>query len=353
MTATAGVPAPVATRHALLEVEGLTISLGNSPDAPRLVDDISFSVAPGEARGFVGESGSGKSVTLRAILGLMPPTMHITAGRISFAGEEIGAPGRDPRRTKRLQALRGNGISMIFQEPSVALNPVIPVGEQIVDAARQREHLSRREARDYAIDLMTRVGIPDPANKAKSYVFELSGGLRQRVMIAAAIAGKPQLVLCDEPTTALDVTVQQQILNLFKDLRSELDAALLYVTHDLAVVSELCDSLTVLYSGQIMETRDDIRGAIDAPFHPYTKALLDSTPDIDRIERRLRTIPGTAPHPGARPDGCPFAARCEFTQEDCQHGRIPPLRPDPHSSVFCLHPLNTARSVATTGDPHD
>ena len=329
----------------LLEVEELSVSLGEGPDAPRIVDHISFAVAPGEARGFVGESGSGKSVTLRAILGLMPPSMHVTSGRIRFAGEEIVSPGPNSAQTKRLRALRGAGISMIFQEPSVALNPVIPVGEQIVDAARQRQNLSRKQARDYSIELMTRVGIPDPATKYRSYVFELSGGLRQRVMIAAAIASKPQLVLCDEPTTALDVTVQQQILRLFTDLRSDLDAALLYVTHDLAVVSELCDSLTVLYSGRVMETRRDIRGAIDQPFHPYTRALLDSTPDIDRIERRLRTIPGTAPQPTARPDGCPFAPRCDNAQSDCHVEPIPGLRLEPQSVVFCKHPLVRTTSV--------
>ncbi|MBB2986609.1 ABC transporter ATP-binding protein [Terracoccus luteus] len=342
----------------VLEVEGLTLSLGEGPDAARILDDVSFTVAAGEARGFVGESGSGKSMTLRAVMGILPPTVHVAAGRILFRGEEIvsaGTTGPVGPRSRgaaagRLQRLRGTGIAMIFQEPSVALNPVTTVGEQIVDAVRRRQGLSRRQARERALELMELVGIREPARRLGSYPFELSGGMRQRVMIAAAVAGEPQLILCDEPTTALDVTVQAQILALFTRVRDELDAALLYVTHDLGVVAQLCDSLTVLYSGSVMESRPDLRAAFDEPWHPYTRALLDSTPDIDHLEQRLRTIPGSAPTPRDRPDGCSFAPRCERVQDDCRHGRIPDTARSRATEVHCLHPLGSGPGGVPSGE---
>jgi len=326
----------------ILSVDALTVSVGSGQHASRILEDVSFTVSPGEARGFVGESGSGKSMTLRAILGILPPTLTVTGGRITFQGEEIVSSTRDSRRSSRLAALRGTGISMIFQEPSVSLNPVTTVGEQIVDAVRSRERMSRREARDYALHLMELVGIDDAPSKLGAYPFELSGGLRQRVMIAAAVAGKPRLILCDEPTTALDVTVQAQILSLFTHLRDELDAALLYVTHDLAVVAQLCDSLTVLYSGKVMESRRDLRTALADPRHPYTRALLQSTPDIDRIEQRLRSIPGNAPSPSDRPDGCPFAPRCDRVEDDCRTGKVEDASPTPEVVVHCRHPIDAA-----------
>jgi peptide/nickel transport system ATP-binding protein len=323
----------------ILSVDNLTVSIRKGPQTSHILEDVSFTVSPGEARGFVGESGSGKSMTLRAILGILPPTIAVTSGSITFQGEEIVSASQDGRLSSRLAKLRGAGISMIFQEPSVALNPVTTVGEQIVDAVRRREHMSRRQAREYALHLMDLVGIQDAPSKLSAYPFELSGGLRQRVMIAAAVAGKPRLILCDEPTTALDVTVQAQILALFTHLRDELDAALLYVTHDLAVVAQLCDSLTVLYSGKVMESRQDLRAALDDPRHPYTRALLQSTPDIDRIEQRLRTIPGSAPSPADRPAGCPFAPRCDRVEDDCRSGSVPDASTAPEIVVHCRHPV--------------
>lgn len=325
-------------RDGLLQVENLSVSIGSAGHAIQILDDVSFSVQSGEARGFVGESGSGKSVTLRAILGLLPSTMHVSGGRISFDGETIVSADSGRRERERLRRLRGTGISMIFQEPSVALNPVLPVGEQIIDAVRRRDGLSRKAARSQALDIMDQVGIPDPAAKIKAYAFELSGGLRQRVMIAAAVAGRPRLILCDEPTTALDVTVQKQILDLFRRLRSELDAAVLYVTHDLAVVAQLCDSLTVMYGGRVMESRSDLQRALSHPRHPYTRALLQSTPDIDQINRRLRTIPGRAPLPEERSVGCPFAPRCDRETDECTAHAVPDLDPRPNAALFCLHP---------------
>jgi len=333
---------------AILSVDNLTVSIGNGPQASRILENVSFTVRSGEARGFVGESGSGKSMTLRAILGILPPTIAVTSGSITFQGEQIVSASEDGRASSRLAKLRGTGIAMIFQEPSVSLNPVTTVGEQIVDAVRRRERMSRRQAREYALHLMDLVGIPDASSKLGAYPFELSGGLRQRVMIAAAVAGKPRLILCDEPTTALDVTVQAQILALFTHLRDELDAALLYVTHDLAVVAQLCDSLTVLYSGKVMESRQDLRAALADPRHPYTRALLQSTPDVDRIEERLRTIPGSAPTPADRPDGCPFAPRCDRVQDDCRSGPVPDVSSVPDVVVHCRHPVGDLG--ATTDD---
>jgi oligopeptide/dipeptide ABC transporter ATP-binding protein len=323
----------------ILSVDNLTVSIGKGPQTSHILEDVSFTVSPGEARGFVGESGSGKSMTLRAILGILPPTIAVTSGSITFQGEQIVSAGQDGRRSSRLAKLRGAGISMIFQEPSVSLNPVTTVGEQIVDAVRRREHMSRRQAREYALHLMDLVGIHDAPSKLGAYPFELSGGLRQRVMIAAAVAGKPRLILCDEPTTALDVTVQAQILALFTHLRDELDAALLYVTHDLAVVAQLCDSLTVLYSGKVMESRQDLRAALADPRHPYTRALLQSTPDVDRIQQRLRTIPGSAPSPSDRPAGCPFAPRCDLVEDDCRTGPVPDVSTTSEVVVHCRHPV--------------
>lgn len=340
-----------ASDEALLVVDGLTLSVGSGPDAPHILQDVSFTVRAGEARGFVGESGSGKSLTLRAIMGILPPGVRVTAGTVTFEGQTIVTVAKDKRVAARLAALRGAGISMIFQEPSVALNPVTTVGEQIIDAVRRRDHMSRRESRGYALHLMELVGIEDPVSKIRAYPFELSGGLRQRVMIAAAVAGRPRLILCDEPTTALDVTIQQQILSLFTHLRDELDAALLYVTHDLAVVAQLCDTLTVLYSGAVMESRCDLRAALDDPRHPYTRALLDSTPDIDLISRRLRTIPGNAPTPAGRPDGCPFAPRCERVQDDCRTGTIPHLAGGDGDVVACLYPLEARAPVDLSTAP--
>ncbi|TWP34978.1 ABC transporter ATP-binding protein [Leekyejoonella antrihumi] len=325
-------------KRPLLAVEDLTLALGLGGEEFNALEHLSFALREGEARGLVGESGSGKSLTLRAILGLLPPNAVVKSGTMTFDGEEFDLARQSNRsERRRIERLRGSGISMIFQEPSVALNPVIPVGEQIVDAVLRRDHMTKKHAREYAIHLMELVGIHDATAKVDAYPFELSGGLKQRVMIAAAVAGKPRLILCDEPTTALDVTVQKQILSVFTHLRDELGAGLLYVTHDLAVVAQLCDSVTVLYSGNVMESSSDLRAVFDHPRHPYTEALLRSTPDVDQIGRRLYSIPGSAPSLDERMVGCPFAPRCEYRQDDCGQQRIPDLSKTPERTVHCLH----------------
>ncbi|MEP9385100.1 ABC transporter ATP-binding protein [Nocardioides sp. KR10-350] len=326
----------------ILSVEDLRVSVDVGGRPYPALDGVSFSLAEGEARGLVGESGSGKSLTLRAVMGLLPHGARVTGGRILFEGEDLLADGG--RRQRRV---RGTGISMIFQEPSVALNPVMRVGEQIYDALRRhRRHrrLSRREARDQAVHLMELVGIDQPAARLDAYPFQLSGGLRQRVMIAAGVACRPRLILCDEPTTALDVTVQAQILRLFAHLRDELGASLLYVTHDLAVVAQLCDSLTVLYAGRVMETADDLQAVFAHPHHPYTEALLKATPRIDGEVRRLEAIPGSATSVVDRPPGCPFEPRCGYATPECREGPIARTPVGASWEVACLHPVSATVS---------
>ena len=279
----------------LLEVEGLTIDVTIRGQAYRAVDGLDLTIGPREAHGLVGESGSGKSLTLRAVTGLLPPNIAVTSGAIRFKGTDLLAPGDD-----RFAQVRGTGIAMVFQEPAVALNPIARVGTQISDAAAQHRRLGRREAREFAIHLMEQVGIPEPHRRVDAYPFELSGGMRQRVMIAAAVACRPALLLCDEPTTALDVTVQAQILALFGRLRDELDMGLLYVTHDLAVVGEVCDAVTVLYAGERVES-GPLRTVFDAPEHPYTRALLGATPRIDGPVSRLSVLQEAQPALTDRP----------------------------------------------------
>lgn len=279
----------------LLNVESLCLSVEIAGKSYVAIDNVSFSVKPGRARGLVGESGSGKSLTLRAIMGLLPSAVTVTSGSIRFKGQELLADGG-----KRLASVRGAGISMVFQEPMVALNPVMKVGQQIYDSVAERRGLSRKDARLFAVDLMEQVGIQDPSRRIDSYPFELSGGMRQRVMIAAAVACGPELILCDEPTTALDVTVQAQILRLFTKLQKELNAGLLYVTHDLGVVAMVCDSLSVMYSGRIVEQADDIRKIFGDARHPYTRALLAAVPRIDGPIERLKGLDHSAPSLTAR-----------------------------------------------------
>ncbi|PSJ63152.1 peptide ABC transporter ATP-binding protein [Mesorhizobium soli] len=275
---------------AALQIDGLCVSARIGDRSYKALDSVALSVERGEARGLVGESGSGKSLTLRAVMGLLPPNLEVTGGAIRFRGQDLLADGG-----KLLHSIRGTGISMVFQEPAVALNPVMKVGQQIVDGVAWRRGLGRRQAKELAAELLTQVGIKDPEHWANAYPHQLSGGMRQRVMIASAIASQPEIILCDEPTTALDVTIQAQILKLFKALKTDLGAGLLYVTHDLSVVAEFCDSLTVMYAGRTVEQSDDLAALIAAPAHPYTRALLAAVPRIRGPVRRLRGLASSAP----------------------------------------------------------
>jgi oligopeptide/dipeptide ABC transporter ATP-binding protein len=315
----------------ILEVRDLRVELPLSRGTVRAVEGASFAVAPGQAFGLVGESGCGKSMTLRAIMGLLPRPGHIVGGQVLFDGEDLVTASAG-----RLREVRGGSIAMIFQEPMTALNPVMRVGDQIAEAPQVHLGLSRSAARQRALDLMRRVGIPDPSRRARAYPHELSGGLRQRIMIAIALSCDPQVILCDEPTTALDVTIQDQILKLLLNLRREFGVSVVFVTHDLAVVAETCERLAVMYAGQIVET-----GTVDEVFrnprHPYTLGLLRSVPDFDSVQDSLSSIQGAPPDLVMPPPGCRFHPRCPFAQEDCISGEFP-LRPvSADRTTACIH----------------
>ena len=274
------------------------------------VRDLSFSIVPGEVLGLVGESGSGKSITSLAIMRLLPPQARVS-GEIFFAGNPT------PRNLTTLddddmRQLRGSRIAMIFQEPMTALNPVMRVGDQIAEAVVAHNSVSKHEAWQRAVDAMNEVAIPDPARRARDYPHQLSGGMRQRIMIAMAIVNRPQLLIADEPTTALDVTIQAQILELLAQLRIKFGLAMLFISHDLAVVSQIADRVAVMYAGSLVELGEK-RDIFQAPAHPYTRGLLRAVPDLKTDRRRpLQTIEGTVPALQAMPKGCAFEPRCEF-----------------------------------------
>jgi oligopeptide/dipeptide ABC transporter ATP-binding protein len=315
----------------LLRVTDLQVEFRLAHGILRAVDGASFEVQPGEALGLVGESGSGKTMALRALVGLLPRTARNAGGSIEFDGEEIARADE-----RRLRELRGRSVSMIFQEPMTALNPVMRVGDQIAEGPLVRLGLTHRRARERAIELMRLVGIPDPLRRAEAYPHELSGGLRQRVMIAIALSSDPKLILCDEPTTALDVTIQDQILKLLHSLQERLGVTLVFVSHDLAVIAQTCRSVAVMYAGRVVET-----GQVDAVFreprHPYTLGLLRSVPDFDLVRERLSSIPGAPPDLAAPPSGCRFHPRCSFAREDCIQGDFPLLPLEDGRATACIH----------------
>jgi oligopeptide/dipeptide ABC transporter ATP-binding protein len=323
----------------LLRVRDLRVEFRLARGTLRAVDGVSFDVHPGETLGLVGESGSGKTVALRALVGLLPRAARITGGTIEIDGVELTSASEARRRE-----LRGTTVSMIFQEPMTALNPVMRVGEQIAEAPLVRLGKSRREARERALELMRLVGIPDPARRAHAFPHELSGGMRQRVMIAIALSGNPRLILCDEPTTALDVTIQDQILKLLQKLQRELDVALVFVSHDLAVVAQTSRRVAVMYAGQIVET-GDVAHVFREPRHPYTLGLLRSVPDFDTVRETLSSIPGAPPDLASPPRGCRFHPRCPFVQTDCLEGAIPLLELGSERAVRCLHHDQVALDV--------
>ena len=301
----------------LLDVKNLVVDLPLADGAVRIVDHASFRLAEGESLGVVGESGSGKTMTALALMGLQPPFARL-AGSIAFEGRDLLSLGEDA-----LRRLRGDRIAMIFQEPMTALNPLHRVGAQVAEPLVLHRSMSRRAAMAEAVRLLARVRIADPERAARSYPFELSGGERQRAMIAMAIGCAPRLVIADEPTTALDVTVQARILALIDDLRAETGMALILVSHDLAVVAGHCDQVVVMYGGLIMES-----GPTDAVLrrsrNPYTRALLEARPEPGaRPGVRLKTIPGAPPHHRDVGPGCPFAARCALTLDVCRTARPP------------------------------
>lgn len=312
----------------VISVRDLQVSLTLGQNTVTPVDGISFDVRPGESLGIVGESGSGKSLSLRAVLGLLPRGGESTGSvRYAFANGTIGA---DAAR------VRGRGAAMVFQEPMTALNPTMRVGDLIAEGVRVTGVRSRRAVRDRVVELMASVGIPDPARRARMWPHELSGGLRQRVMIAAALATEPEVLFCDEPTTALDVTIQDQILGLLRRLQEERGMAMVFVSHDLAVVAEVCDRIAVMYAGRVVET-GPVDEVLRAPRHPYTAALLASAPSFARSGDALETIPGSPPDPRDFPSGCRFAPRCAFAKDACLQAPYT-LDSDGVSATACIRP---------------
>jgi peptide/nickel transport system ATP-binding protein len=304
----------------VLAVEGLTVRLTSHLERSSILDDVSFTVAEGEVLGIVGESGSGKSMLALSVMGLLPPALTVQAGRISVLDDELA--GR-PREAWRVH--RGRDMAMIFQEPMTSLNPVMRIGTQIGEVLRWRGGLGRAEARRRTLQLLEQVEIPSPRSRLDAFPHELSGGMRQRVMIAIALAASPKLLIADEPSTALDVTVQAQILDLLRSLQRQSGLALILITHDLGVIAEIADRVMVLYAGRVAETAS-VRTIFDAPVHPYTQALLGSIPDVITRRQRLVTIPGTVPDAFNMPSGCRFAPRCPYRQPPCEQ-RPPTLRP--------------------------
>lgn len=303
----------------ILEIKGLKTHFITKRGTSKAVDGIDFTLKKGETLGIVGESGCGKSMTSLSILRLIPsPPGKIAGGQILFKGRDLLMLPEDEMRK-----IRGNEISMIFQEPMTSLNPVITVGEQIAEALRLHQKLGKKEAWNRAIEMLKLVGIPSPEKRAKQEPFQLSGGMRQRVMIAMALACTPEVLIADEPTTALDVTIQAQILDLIKDLQTKLGMGVIMITHDLGVVSETCDSVAVMYAGNIVEQAPTER-LFSNPKHPYTKGLLNSLPKIHEDQEELQTIEGSVPSPYNMPSGCRFVSRCPFQQPLC-HKQQPEL----------------------------
>jgi len=303
----------------LLDVQGLTTAFMTGRGEITAIEDVSFSLKEGEILGIVGESGSGKSVTALTIMGLLPtPPARIAAGSVKFQGQELTRLS-----AREMQRIRGPGIAMIFQEPMTSLNPVFSIGDQIMETIRAHESLPAATLRKRAIDMLDKVGIPSAARRLDDYPHQMSGGQRQRVMIAIALACNPKLLIADEPTTALDVTIQAQILDLLMDLRDEFRMAIMIITHNMGVIAETADRVLVMYAGRVIEEAPVAR-IFDHPLHPYTRGLLECVPSITEDRARLIAIPGTLPDPARRPPGCRYSVRCRHAQPACSES-LPPL----------------------------
>ena len=316
---------------ALLEIRDLNVRFRNQPPGRSAISDLSLSLPKGSTTAVLGESGSGKSLTAKAIMGLLPSSAEITSGSIVFDDREIvGAPEAVLRR------LRGDAIGMVFQDALTALNPTTTVGNQIAEVHRIHERISRREARDRAVEALRAVRIPDAARRARDYPFQFSGGMRQRAMLAMAIARNPALLIADEPTTALDVTVQAQILELLQELSAERGMTVLLITHDVGVAAQIAQHAVVMYGGRVAEhgTIDEI---LNHPSHPYTSGLLGSVPGPQFRGRDLPTIHGAPPNLAALPSGCAFHTRCELATEVCRSAIPSVARFGPSHSSWCHH----------------
>ncbi|WP_335943987.1 ABC transporter ATP-binding protein [Pseudomonas sp. G166] len=312
----------------VLSVSNLTVCFAGAP--ANVVDGVSFSVQRGKTLAIVGESGCGKSVTSMALMGLLPDTAKIAARTSALLDEALlGMPD------ERLLDVRGNRMAMIFQEPMTSLNPVFTIGEQIAESVIRHQGLSARDARQRALQMLEKVRVPDAAQRLDAYPHELSGGMRQRAMIAMALANDPALIIADEPTTALDVTIQAQILSLIANLQAETGTAMILITHDLGVVAEVADDVMVMYAGRVVES-GPVKTLFDDPQHPYTIGLMGSMPSIGPREGRLATINGRVPTPAQMPTGCRFAGRCPFAIQACREARPPLLELSPGHFAACI-----------------
>ncbi|KIL48653.1 ABC transporter ATP-binding protein [Jeotgalibacillus campisalis] len=306
-------------KEPVLQVEDLRVSFFTDEGEIPAVDGIDFYVREGEVLGIVGESGCGKSVTSLSVMGLIPkPPGKITGGQIKLNGEELTTATE-----KRMRTIRGNEVAMIFQEPMTSLNPLFTIGNQLMDATLIHKKGNKKQAKQRAVEMLKLVGLPRAEELMNDYPHQLSGGMRQRVMIAMALVCEPKLLIADEPTTALDVTIQAQILKLMKNINAELNTAIMLITHDLGVVAETCERVVVMYAGKIVENGLAVDIFKD-PQHPYTKGLIQSVPDMRYKKQRLYSIPGNVPRPGSIKKGCRFAARCDFAFERCMQ-EDPPL----------------------------
>jgi oligopeptide/dipeptide ABC transporter ATP-binding protein len=305
----------------LLSIANLTTTFRTASGEAAAIEDISFNLHEGEILGIVGESGSGKSVTALTIMGLLPtPPARVAKGSIIFQGQDLlGLSDAAMRR------VRGPGVAMVFQEPMTSLNPVFTIGDQIVETIRAHDSMPQRATFARAVALLEKVGIPSPASRMTDYPHQLSGGQRQRVMLAIALSCRPKLLIADEPTTALDVTIQAQILDLIMDLRDEFGMAIMIITHNMGVIAETADRVLVMYAGRAIEEAP-VATLFDQPLHPYTRGLLSCVPTLEQRKARLDAIPGTLPEPGSRPQGCRFAPRCPLVIDACVTSQ-PAFRP--------------------------
>ena len=325
----------------LLEVKHLTVDFSTDQGTVHAVRDVSFSLVPGEILGIVGESGSGKSVTMYAVMGLLAENGRVTGGEVIFDGQNIsrGAFPTAKAYNRAMCAIRGKTLSMIFQDPMTFLNPVLTIEKQLVEPILNHTKLSHAEARQRALELMRQVGIPSPEKRIRQYPHEFSGGMRQRIIIAIALANNPKLIIADEPTTALDVTIQAQILELIRDLSRKAGSSTIMITHDLGVVASMCDRINIMYGGKVVETGTD-KEIFYQPNHPYTKGLLACINNPEEDDQDLVPIPGSPPDLLKPPAGCPFVDRCEKAMKICKLRMPEPTRlSETHISACWLNEL--------------
>lgn len=315
--------------NVLLSVDDLTVCYHAEGGIVQAVNHVSFQLNHGQTLGLVGETGAGKTTTAKAILRILAePQAEVKSGSIFFEGEELLK-----KSEREMRKIRGGKISMIFQDPMTALNPVEPIGEQIAEAIRLHRKVTRLESKHDAMGLLEMVGIP--ADRFQEYPHQFSGGMKQRVVIAMALACNPMLLLADEPTTALDVTIQAQVLEMMQDLKKEVGAAMILITHDLGIVAHNCDAVAIMYAGYIMEI-GSLEDVFDHHMHPYTEGLFNSVPNLNMKDKRLKPIPGMMPDPTDLPAGCPFSPRCPYVTEECRQGQIPAVEVSDNHFVRCI-----------------